>query len=115
MSWDDLLEEMDRKMDGAMRLYVKTNERETIMVHCYPSDTDEYLKNKIWNELGRPPGRYELVLKMEGQVMDHRIRDGMRAYYLRLGDCLEEMDEEGGEEEDGSLGSFFNCNNTWLL
>ena len=55
MSWDDLLEEMARKMDGAMRLHVKTNESETI------------------------------------------------------------MDEEGREEGDGNLGSFFNCNNTWLL
>ena len=125
-SFDDLLmspppSAFDNELFGGMTLFVKTNEIETMRLDCFETDTVEKLKSDIWHNLGSPPGTYELVFKLEERLTDHRIRDGMTAYYLKKyylkmdeeegkeeeggeeedGGCLEEMDEEGGEEEEG--------------
>ena len=117
VSFDDLLmsptpSDLDRELFGAMTLFVEINENEMMRLDCFENDTAEKLKSDIWHNLGSPPGTYELVFKLEERLMDHRIRDGMTAYYLKMdegevgwgdceGGCLEEIDEEGGEEEEG--------------
>jgi hypothetical protein len=120
VSFDDLLMspppiDWDREMFGAMTLFVETDEIEMMRLDCFETDTAEKLKSDIWHNLGSPPGTYELVFKLEERLRDHRIRDGMTAYYLKMdereigwgdceGGCVEEMDEEGGgggEEEEG--------------
>lgn len=119
VSFDDLLMSpppvnFEDELFGAMTLCVEINKNEMMRLDCYETDTAEKLKSDIWHNLGSPPGTYELVFKLEGMLKDHRIRDGMTAYYLKMdereigwGDCdggrLEEMDEEGGEEEEGLL------------
>ena len=121
VSFDDLLVspppvDFEDELFGAMTLFVEINEIEMMRLDCYETDTVEKLKSDIWHNLGSPPGTYELVFKLEGRLTDHRIRDGMTAYYVKMDDreigwgdsigdceggCLEEMDEEGGEEEEG--------------
>ena len=62
---------------------------------CYVFDNHDELASAINDRLGNPPGRYELFFKLQGKLMDHRVVNGMKTYYLKV---EEESDHEGGEE-----------------
>ena len=82
-----------------MQLYVTTQYHgEALPVFsfdCYDFDNQAQLARAIHDHLGNPPGRYEIFLKLQGKLKDHRVVNGMKTYYLKV---EQESDHEGGEE-----------------
>lgn len=126
---------LEREVHGIVKIDVVTHadcgmdtDGLATMYTMYPrlEYTSGSLAKSIHKQLGNPEGRWQLFVEFDGRLVDHRIEDATKVYYLRM-DMYEESAwmgrspctisissindrycvDEHGESEDDTEGSHF--------
>ena len=84
---------LEREKHGIVKIYVVTHplcgmdtDRLATMYTMYPrlEDTGGSLAKYIHKQLDNPEGRWQLFVEFDGRLVDHRIEDATKVYYLRM-------------------------------
>ena len=86
-------ERLEREKRGIVKIYVVTHtlcgmdtDGLATMYTMYPrlECTSKSLAKYIHKQLDNPEGRWQLFVEFDGRLVDHRIKDATKVYYLRM-------------------------------